>query len=92
MWILKGLWMFLFDLWKWAIPIGALVVAFAASLAMSLPISTPPNAIAFATRAITTRDMIKHGTIVSICGLILVLAVFLTMGDLLEKLADHVPT
>ena len=29
---------------------GTIAVAFAASLAMSLPISTPPNAIAFATR------------------------------------------
>jgi len=67
--------------------LGALVVAFAASLAMSLPISTPPNAIAFATRAITTRDMVKYGTAISICGLILVMTAFLTIGDLLEKLA-----
>ncbi len=65
---------------------GALVVAFAASLAMSLPISTPPNAIAFATRAITTRDMVKYGTVVSACGIVLVLVVFLTMGDLLVRL------
>ncbi len=52
---------------------GAITVAFACSLAMSLPISTPPNAIAFATRAITTRDMARYGTIVSIVGLLLVL-------------------
>jgi sodium-dependent dicarboxylate transporter 2/3/5 len=48
---------------------GAVVVAFACSLAMSLPISTPPNAIAFATREITTRDMAKIGTIISIIGI-----------------------
>jgi sodium-dependent dicarboxylate transporter 2/3/5 len=36
---------------------------------MSLPISTPPNAIAFATREITTRDMAKIGTIISIIGI-----------------------
>jgi sodium-dependent dicarboxylate transporter 2/3/5 len=53
--------------------VGAVGVALACSLAMSLPISTPPNAIAFATRAVETRDMARYGTIVSVCGLILVL-------------------
>jgi sodium-dependent dicarboxylate transporter 2/3/5 len=53
--------------------LAALTVAFACSLAMSLPISTPPNAIAFATRAITTNDMARYGTLVSCCGLVLVL-------------------
>jgi sodium-dependent dicarboxylate transporter 2/3/5 len=42
---------------------------------MSLPISTPPNAIAFATHAIETRDMAKYGTLMSFFGLILVLIV-----------------
>ncbi len=53
--------------------IGAIGVAFACSLAMSLPISTPPNAIAFATNEIETREMIKYGTIVSFFGLIVVI-------------------
>jgi sodium-dependent dicarboxylate transporter 2/3/5 len=51
-------------------PVGALLVAFTSSLAMSLPISTPPNAIAFATRTVDTREMAKTGTIVSVSGLI----------------------
>ena len=67
--------------------LGALVVAFAASMAMSLPISTPPNAIAFATRAVTTRDLIKYGTIVSACGIVLILLLFLGCGDLVERIA-----
>lgn len=65
--------------------LGALAVAFAASLAMSLPISTPPNAIAFATRAITTRDLIRYGTIVSAIGLTVILVLLLTFGHLLER-------
>jgi len=58
--------------------VGAIGVAFACSMAMSLPISTPPNAIAFATRAIETRDMAKYGTLLSLIGLaLLVSAIFL---------------
>jgi len=48
---------------------GALSVAFASSLAMSLPISTPPNAIAFATHAIETKELIKYGTFMSFIGI-----------------------
>lgn len=66
---------------------GAIAVAFGASLAMSLPISTPPNAIAFATRAITTRDMVKYGTAVSLCGIFLIVVLFVTFGGLLLRLA-----
>ena len=57
--------------------VGAVAVAFACSMAMSLPISTPPNAIAFATRAITTREMARYGSIVSAFGLVLILALIL---------------
>jgi len=54
--------------------VGAIAIAFACSLAMSLPISTPPNAIAFATRAITTKELAKYGSVVSVFGLILIIA------------------
>lgn len=50
---------------------GAIAVALACSMAMSLPISTPPNAIAFATQEITTRDMARYGTIVSAFAVVL---------------------
>jgi len=51
-------------------PVGLLVaVTFAASLGMSLPISTPPNALASATGMVTTREMAKTGVIIGFAGL-----------------------
>ena len=43
----------------------------ASSLAMSLPISTPPNAIAYSTGLISTRDMAKGGIVIGVTGLLL---------------------
>jgi sodium-dependent dicarboxylate transporter 2/3/5 len=62
--------------------IGAFAVAFACSLAMSLPISTPPNAIAFATHIIHTRDLIKYGTLMSFFGVICILALLLVLHQI----------
>lgn len=53
---------------------AVVVVALAASLAMSLPISTPPNAIASASGLVKTRDFLVYGTIISVCGTLLVSA------------------
>lgn len=49
-----------------------LVVALAlmCSMAMALPVSTPPNAIAFSSRAITSRDMMITGGLLTIVGYI----------------------
>ena len=47
-------------------------VAIGSSLAMSLPISTPPNAIAFASGQIKTRDMALMGGLVGVAGAILI--------------------
>jgi sodium-dependent dicarboxylate transporter 2/3/5 len=47
-----------------------LVVTFACSLAMSLAISTPPNAMAYATGFVKNTQMLKSGAIISITGLI----------------------
>lgn len=53
------------------IPLAAGVcVAFGASLAMALPVSTPPNAIAFATGNIEVMDLVKMGTVIGIAGII----------------------
>ena len=49
----------------------AIFVAVCASLAMLLPISTPPNAIASSTGLVETKDMTKVGLIVGIIGLVL---------------------
>lgn len=46
-------------------------VAFSASLAMSLPISTPPNAIAYASGLLESKNMLKAGIIIGIIGLLL---------------------
>lgn len=61
---------------------GAMGIALACSLAMSLPISTPPNAIAFATNAIETRDMAKYGTVMSLIGLVLLVIVVIIVQQL----------
>lgn len=52
--------------------IVSLVIGVSASMAMMLPISTPPNAIAMSTGNIETSDMAKAGILVGILGLILV--------------------
>lgn len=46
-------------------------VAFACSLAMALPISTPPNAIAHASGMVDSRQMVRPGLIVGAAGLLL---------------------
>ncbi|MGJ3243348.1 MAG: SLC13 family permease [Opitutales bacterium] len=58
---------------------GPVTVALCASLAMSLPISTPPNAIVYATRSIATADMARTGSIVSVCGVGFLLACLLIL-------------
>jgi len=51
-----------------------LVSTYATSLGMCLPISTPPNALAFSTALITTKQMTKIGLIVGIIGFSLAFA------------------
>jgi sodium-dependent dicarboxylate transporter 2/3/5 len=41
---------------------------------MSLPISTPPNAIAFSTGTVETKEMAKAGTLVSLIGIIVLMS------------------
>ncbi len=57
-------------------------VAVAASSAMILPISTPPNALAYATNLIQQKDMAKIGIIVGILGIVLGYAVLIAAGSL----------
>ena len=58
------------------IPLGGeitliLAVTFAASLGMSLPISTPPNALAHATGHVQSNQMARVGVIIGITGVVL---------------------
>jgi len=46
-------------------------VAIAASSAMVLPISTPPNALAYATNLVQQKDMVRIGLIVGIISMAL---------------------
>ncbi|SMY36179.1 SLC13 family permease [Photobacterium andalusiense] len=48
-----------------------LVVTFAASLGMSLPISTPPNALAHATGHVESNQMARVGVVVGVVGVAL---------------------
>ena len=45
-----------------------LVLALASSLGMMLPISTPPNAIAYATGVVKLKDMAMTGAVIGILG------------------------
>ena len=52
-----------------------LTVAFCCSVAMALPISTPPNAMAFSSGEIKVADLFKPGTLLTVIGVALVLTV-----------------
>lgn len=61
----------------------AIVLALGCSLGMCLPISTPPNAIAYSTGTTPTREMVIVGVIVGIIGVLLLSFVApLTWGPL----------
>ncbi|MAE86878.1 MAG: dihydroorotate dehydrogenase [Flammeovirgaceae bacterium] len=48
-----------------------LAVTISCSMGMALPISTPPNALAFATGTIEQKNMAKPGVIIALIGLVL---------------------
>ena len=55
-------------------------LAISTSVAMILPISTPPNAIASSTGLVETKDMAKMGVIMGLVGLVLGCAVLIFVG------------
>jgi sodium-dependent dicarboxylate transporter 2/3/5 len=57
-------------------------IAIAASSAMVLPISTPPNALAYATNLVEQKDMSKIGLIVGILSMILGFALMYMIGTM----------
>lgn len=56
-------------------------VAIGSSLAMILPISTPPNALAHATGMIEQKDMVKTGVIMGAVGLLLGYVMLVILGS-----------
>ncbi|PSU33374.1 SLC13 family permease [Photobacterium lutimaris] len=72
------------------VPLGGeitliLVVTFAASLGMSLPISTPPNALAHATGHVQSSQMARVGVIIGVVGVVLSFAMIWLL-----HLIDHI--
>jgi len=57
-------------------------VAIAASSAMVLPISTPPNALAYATNLVQQKDMVRIGLIVGILSMVLGYGLLYLMGTM----------
>jgi sodium-dependent dicarboxylate transporter 2/3/5 len=55
-------------------------LAFSTSVAMLLPISTPPNAIASSTGLVETKDMLKVGVVMGVVGLVLGYALLMVVG------------
>ena len=53
------------------VPAMIIGVAICASLAMCLPVSTPPNALAHSTGMITTKQMATVGVVMGVVGLVL---------------------
>ena len=52
------------------VTVGILLAA-ASSMGMMLPVSTPPNAIAYATGTVKTGDLAAMGALVGITGVLL---------------------
>ena len=68
--------------------VAAVFVAVGSSLAMALPISTPPNAVAVSTGAVRTKDMAMIGLLVGGFGWLLFLLAgrwFWTMTGVLSS-------
>lgn len=61
----------------------AVVVALACSMGVLLPISTPPNAIAYSTGTVRTSDMVKVGLVIGVTGVLLLAFVMPHLWNLL---------
>ncbi|XP_051887162.1 solute carrier family 13 member 3 isoform X2 [Pristis pectinata] len=59
------------------------------SYAFMLPISTPPNSIAFATGHLKVKDMVKSGIVMNILGILLILLAVNTWGYYLFDLSTY---
>tara|TARA_R110001583_G_C5629907_1_gene406921 strand:+ start:575 stop:1996 length:1422 start_codon:yes stop_codon:yes gene_type:complete len=59
-----------------------IAVTFSASMGMCLPVSTPPNALAYASGYIKTKHMLKVGVIVGSTGLLLIFAMLFILQEI----------
>ncbi|WP_372794180.1 DASS family sodium-coupled anion symporter [Pontiella sp.] len=67
---------------------SAVFIAIGSSLAMALPISTPPNAIAYATGAIKTKDMAITGILFGLLGSLLYVGFAAKLWNLLGVMPE----
>ncbi|WP_284190261.1 SLC13 family permease [Vibrio zhanjiangensis] len=58
-----------------------IVVAFSASLGMILPVSTPPNSLAYSTGLIESKDMAKTGALLGTLGLLMTYIGVILLGS-----------
>ncbi len=63
-----------------------LTVTFACSLGMAMPISTPPNALAFGSGFFKTIDMLKMGIIIGAVGLTFAYVYLYILADIIDVL------
>lgn len=68
-----------------ALVIITIGIAIASSYGMSLPISTPPNAIAISSGAVETPQMAKVGVVMALFGLIIITALSILLWPILLK-------
>ncbi len=67
-------------------PVGlALVVGLGASIAMILPVSTPPNAIAYGSGLIKMKNMVKYGGIIAFTSAIIIVVFVQVLSMLVFK-------
>jgi sodium-dependent dicarboxylate transporter 2/3/5 len=59
---------------------AVLLTAFCCSLGMSLPVSTPPNALMHSRGWVQTRDLMIYGTLISLIALGVMVAVAAVLG------------
>ena len=56
-------------------------IAISASCAMCLPISTPPNAIAYSTGLVEQKQMLRIGLLMGIIGMVLGYVILFVLGQ-----------
>ena len=62
------------------VPAMIVGITISASLAMCLPVSTPPNALAHSTGMIATKQMATVGIIIGVVGFVLGYAMLILIG------------
>jgi sodium-dependent dicarboxylate transporter 2/3/5 len=68
-----------------------IAAALGSSLGFMLPVGTPPNAIAYGTGVLTTKDMVRAGIVLNVTGVILVTILAVTVVPLVLGFGVELP-